>query len=166
MKHHIRQAESPEDFAAARRLFEEYQAWLGVDLCFQGFAAELDSLATMYGPPRGRLLLVETAPDAGGDRPDGFAGCIALRPFDADRCEMKRLYVRADHQGAGLGKRLIERLIAEAKEIGYRRMVLDTLPQMQAAQHLYAAYGFRDIEAYYSNPTPGVRYLALELEGS
>ena len=76
---------------------------------------------------------------------------------------MKRLFVRADQQGSGLGRHLIESLIAEARAIGYRRMVLDTLPQMQAAQHLYAAYGFRDIEAYYYNPIPGARYLALDL---
>lgn len=166
MKHHIRQAASPEDFAAARRLFEEYQAWLGVDLCFQGFAAELDALATMYGPPRGRLLLAKTAADAAGAPPDGVAGCIGLRPLDTDRCEMKRLYVRADQQGGGLGKRLIEALLAEAKTIGYRRMVLDTLPQMRAAQHLYVTFGFRDIEPYYDNPTPGVRYLSIELDGA
>jgi ribosomal protein S18 acetylase RimI-like enzyme len=162
MKHLIRQAVSAEDFAAARRLFEEYQAWLGVELCFQGFAAELDSLAVMYGPPRGRLLLAEGA-SMNGVRRDPFAGCIGLRPFDADRCEMKRLFVRADQQGSGLGRRLIETLLQEAKAIGYRRMLLDTLPQMQAAQHLYASFGFRDVEPYYRNPIPGARYLSLEL---
>jgi GNAT superfamily N-acetyltransferase len=153
----IRQASTPEDFAAARNLFLEYQAWLGVDLCFQGFAAEIDSLATVYGPPRGRLLLA----CAGDDRDP--AGCIALRPLDAQRCEMKRLFVRLTHHGGGIGRRLIERLIDEARTIGYRTMVLDTLPQMRAAQHLYARYGFRDMAAYYDNPTPGVRYLGLDL---
>ena len=162
MKHFIRPATSADDFVAARRLFEEYQAWLGVELCFQGFAAELDSLAVMYGPPRGRLLLAETDP-AQRSPSDGFAGCIGLRPFDAESCEMKRLFVRADQQGSGLGRRLIESLIAEAKAIGYRRMMLDTLPQMQAAQHLYAAFGFRDVDAYYYNPIAGARYLALDL---
>jgi GNAT superfamily N-acetyltransferase len=158
----IRQASSVTDFAAARELFVEYQAWLGVDLCFQGFAAELDSLPTVYGPPRGRLLLAEIEPVTGGEAP-AFAGCIALRPFDDDRCEMKRLFVRLAHHGGGLGRRLIERLIGEAKVMGYRTMLLDTLPQMPAAQHLYAGFGFRDIAAYYHNPTPGVRFLALDL---
>jgi GNAT superfamily N-acetyltransferase len=153
----IRQATTVEDFAAARTLFLEYQAWLDVDLCFQGFTTELETLATVYGPPRGRLLLAHA--DDGSD----VAGCIALRPLDADRCEMKRLFVRLSHHGGGIGRRLIERLIDEAKTIGYRTMVLDTLPRMRAAQHLYAEFGFRDIAAYYHNPTPGVRYLGLEL---
>jgi GNAT superfamily N-acetyltransferase len=153
----IRQASTVEDFAAARSLFLEYQAWLDVDLCFQDFANELETLAIVYGPPRGRLLLAFA--DVGVDP----AGCIALRRLDADRCEMKRLFVRLGHHGGGLGRRLIERLIDEAKTIGYRTMVLDTLPRMQAAQHLYADFGFRDIPAYYHNPTPGVRYLGLDL---
>ena len=153
----IRQAISDADVTAARQLFLEYQAWLGVDLCFQGFATELATLPGDYAPPRGRLLLARAGP--AGD----VAGCIALRPLDADRCEMKRLFVRLAHHGAGLGRRLIERLVDEARTIGYRTMVLDTLPQMRAAQHLYQSFGFRDIPAYYDNPTPGVRYLALDL---
>jgi GNAT superfamily N-acetyltransferase len=153
----IRQASTAEDFATARSLFVEYQTWLDVDLCFQGFAQELETLATVYGPPRGRLLLAHA--NDGSDA----AGCVALRPLDAERCEMKRLFVRLAHHGGGLGRRLIERLIAEAKTIGYRTMVLDTLPRMQAAQHLYEDFGFRDIPAYYHNPTPGVRYLGLAL---
>ena len=153
----IRQATSDADIAAARELFVEYQAWLGVDLCFQGFATELATLPGDYAPPRGRLLLARTSDD------DEIAGCIALRPLDDERCEMKRLFVRLDHHGGGIGRRLIEGLIGEARRIGYRTMVLDTLPQMRAAQHLYQAFGFRDIPAYYHNPTPGVRYLALDL---
>ena len=153
----IRQASCEQDIDAARQLFVEYQAWLGVDLCFQGFATELATLPGDYAPPRGRLLLAR----AGAT--NDVAGCIALRPLDGERCEMKRLFVRLDHHGGGIGRRLIERLIEEARAIGYRTMVLDTLPQMRAAQHLYEAFGFRDIPAYYHNPTPGVRYLALDL---
>jgi GNAT superfamily N-acetyltransferase len=153
----IRQATSGDEIAAARELFAEYQAWLGVDLCFQGFAEELATLPGDYAPPRGRLLLAFDA--AGGDA----MGCIALRPLDHERCEMKRLFVRLAHHGGGVGRRLIERLLAEARSIGYRTMVLDTLPQMRAAQHLYAAFGFHDTPPYYHNPTPGVRYLALDL---
>ncbi|HEX2466369.1 MAG TPA: GNAT family N-acetyltransferase [Thermoanaerobaculia bacterium] len=156
MNDRIRQATSDADISAARELFVEYQAWLGVDLCFQGFATELATLPGDYAPPRGRLLLART-----GD--DEIAGCIALRPLDDERCEVKRLFVRLDHHGGGIGRLLIERLVDEARAIGYRTMVLDTLPQMQAAQHLYQAFGFRDIPAYYHNPTPGVRYLALDL---
>ena len=127
----IRQATSDADISAARELLVEYQAWLGVDLCFQGFATELATLPGDYAPPRGRLLLARTSDD------DEIAGCIALRPLDDERCEMKRLFVRLGHHGGGIGRRLIERLLAEAREIGYRTMVLDTLPQMRAAQHLY-----------------------------
>jgi GNAT superfamily N-acetyltransferase len=162
LKHSIRQASSDADVAAARELFVEYQAWLGVDLCFQNFATELATLPGDYAPPRGRLLLAFVEP-AAGDATGEVAGCIALRPLDRDRCEMKRLFVRLSHHGAGIGRRLIERLIDDAKGIGYHTMVLDTLPQMRAAQHLYAELGFRDIPAYYHNPTPGVRYLGLDL---
>jgi ribosomal protein S18 acetylase RimI-like enzyme len=153
----IRQATSDTDISAARELFVEYQAWLGVDLCFQGFATELATLPGDYAPPGGRLLLARTGHD------DEIAGCIALRPLDDERCEMKRLFVRLGHHGGGIGRRLIELVIDEARTIDYRTMVLDTLPQMRAAQHLYEAFGFRDIPAYYHNPTPGVRYLALDL---
>lgn len=152
----IRRAISPSDVAAARELFVEYQAWLGVDLCFQGFANELASLPGAYAPPAGRLLLATLATAQ-------VAGCIALRPLDRERCEMKRLWVRPQHQGGGLGRRLVETLVAEARAIGYRAMVLDTLPQMPAAQRLYESLGFRDVPAYYHNPTPGVRYMGLDL---
>jgi ribosomal protein S18 acetylase RimI-like enzyme len=158
---YIRQAASMRDLAAARDLFREYQEWLAVDLCFQGFAAELASLPGAYAPPRGRLLLAERI-----DAPGEVAGCVALRPLDERRCEMKRLFVRPEHQGAGIGRRLVDRLIAEATAIGYRSMVLDTLPKMASAQRLYASLGFRDIDAYYHNPTPGVRYLGLDLAGA
>jgi ribosomal protein S18 acetylase RimI-like enzyme len=148
------------DLAAVRDLFVEYQAWLGVDLCFQSFSEELRTLPGAYSPPRGRLLVAERV-----EAPGEVAGCVALRELDRQRCEMKRLFVRPEHQGAGIGRRLVDRLVAEATAIGYHSMVLDTLPQMQSAQKLYRSLGFRDGEAYYHNPTPGVRYLALDLTG-
>jgi ribosomal protein S18 acetylase RimI-like enzyme len=142
--------------AVVRDLFREYEAWLGVDLCFQGFAAELAGLPGDYAPPSGRLLLAS----AGADR---AAGCVALRALDAERCEMKRLYVRPAHQGSGLGRTLVTTLIEEARGVGYRAMLLDTLPQMRAAQHLYESLGFRDVEPYRYNPYPGTRFLQLDL---
>jgi GNAT superfamily N-acetyltransferase len=151
----IRPARSDADIAAARELFLEYQAWSGVDLCFQGFAAELASLPGPYAPPRGRLLLAERGRE--------IAGCIALRPLDGERCEMKRLFVRPEHHGLGIGRLLVTALLAEAKAIGYRAMVLDTLPKMQAAQQLDESLGFRDIEDYTANPIPGARWLGLDL---
>lgn len=144
------------DLDEVRALFREYEAWLDHDLCFQGFEAELAALPGKYAPPSGRLLLAEL---------DGrLAGVVALRAFAPDAGEMKRLFVRDFARGHGLGRALTERLVAEARAIGYACVRLDTLPdRMPAANALYDAMGFREIPAYYSNPLPGVRYLELPL---
>ena len=152
----IREATRAEDIASARELLREYERALGVDLCFQGFAQELANLPGEYAPPRGTLLLARDG--------DAVAGCIALRPVDHRDCEMKRLYVRDQFRAAGLGRRLVERVIATAQAIGYRRMVLDTLPSMVSAQRLYESFGFTDITAYRHNPIQGTRYLGLVLD--
>lgn len=139
------------DLDEIRRMLREYEAWLEVDLCFQGFEKELASLPGEYAPPRGRLLIAEGA------------GCVALRPIDQEICEMKRLYVRPGHRGSGLGRRLVLAIVEEARAIGYRRMRLDTLPKMAGAQRLYASLGFHEIEPYRVNPVPGARFLELDL---
>lgn len=146
-------ASTAAHFADARSLFEEYAAQLGVDLCFQGFSAELAALPEMYGAPAGRLLLAV--------RDGQILGCIGVRPLKSapDACEMKRLYVREAARGTGLGRRLAEASMAAGRELGYRRMVLDTLATMTAARALYAHLGFVDRTAYYDNPTAGVSYL-------
>jgi carbonic anhydrase len=144
--------------ATARELFIEYANSLGVNLCFQGFEAELENLPGAYGPPDGRLFL------ASGKA--GWLGCVALRPrlvIDARVCEMKRLYVRPAARGAGVGRGLASDAIQAARTIGYRRMVLDTLATMEAAMELYRSLGFRETAAYYANPIPEARYFALEL---
>ena len=152
-------ANTTAQFAAARTLIEEYAARIGasgVDLGFQNFAAELDQLPSMYGPPSGCLLLAS--------RDDEWVGCCALRRFSDEVCEMKRLYVRPSARGAGLGGLLIERLLSTARALGYRRMVLDTLGDMVAARAMYRSLGFRETKPYYFNPIAGVSYMELDLE--
>ncbi|MGE5146462.1 MAG: GNAT family N-acetyltransferase, partial [Candidatus Eiseniibacteriota bacterium] len=144
----IRQAEGPDDMRTARALFQEYADWLGIDLSYQDFERELAELPGAYAPPKGRLLLGEV---------DGAAvGCIALRPLEPGIGEVKRLYLRPALQGRGLGRRLAETLVAEARLIGYRTLRLDTLARLTAANTLYASLGFRPIAPYYRNPTEGV----------
>jgi ribosomal protein S18 acetylase RimI-like enzyme len=148
-------ASNTADFAVARRLFEEYAALLGVDLCFQGFDAELEALPTMYGPPTGCLVLAWRGGDA--------VACGALRRLRDGVCEMKRLYVQPRARGQSLGRRMALALIAQAHSQGYSRMVLDTLPAMTSARALYRSLGFRETAPYYSNPEPGALYLDLTL---
>ncbi len=151
----IADAAGPGDLDAARRLFREYADGLGVDLCFQGFGEELATLPGKYVPPDGRLLLARDGSVA--------VGCIALRRCDATAGEIKRLYVRPAARGRGLGGALALRVIEAAREIGYRRLVLDTLAPMAEARGLYRSLGFREIPAYYANPLAGVIYMELRL---
>ena len=150
-------SDTPEHIAAVRELFLEYEKWLGMSLCFQGFEEELATLPGKYAPPRGRLLLAYSD--------DELAGCIALRPLDSDNvCEMKRLYVRDRFRGRGVGASLIERVIADAREIGYSKMLLDTHPEkMGKAVELYRSHGFVEIPPYYDNPHCGVLFMSLDL---
>lgn len=160
----IRFAATKKDFAQARALFEEYAAWLNVDLCFQGFAQELATLPGAYVQPLGCLLLA--SPNGPADTADG---CIALRPIDvedmppASVAEVKRLYVRPAARGTGTGSGLAQRLIDEARRIGYRELKLDTLDWMTDARALYTRCGFRECAPYYHNPLPGVVYMSLTL---
>ena len=148
-------AGSDADFAAARALFEEYATQLGIDLYFQGFAAELLDLPAMYGPPTGRLLLAR--------QDQRFVGCVGVRALGDGDCEMKRLYARARARGRGLGRALAVEAIVAARELGDSRMLLDTLGSMSAARALYASLGFRETAPYYANPIAGTKYLELNL---
>ena len=147
--------DSPQRWTEARRLVEEYARSLHVDLCFQNFEKEIESLATEYGPPGGCFLL------AGED--GGFVGCGALRRVSSSVCEMKRVYVRPASEGRGTGRAIVEALIAEAKALAYEAMVLDTLPTMTRAQALYRTLGFMPTGAYRHNPVAGTTYLELKL---
>jgi ribosomal protein S18 acetylase RimI-like enzyme len=150
------QAETPGQIAQARELFLEYAKSLGFSLCFQNFDRELATLPGGYGPPEGRLLLAEYEGQ--------LAGCVALHRLDDTICEMKRLYLRPQFRGKGLGRVLADRIIAEAREIGYLSIRLDTVePVMRDAVAMYRKLGFREIAHYCENPIAGALYMELQL---
>jgi len=152
----IIRAQSSVDIDQARELFKEYAAWLEIDLCFQNFDKELAGLPGDYAPPDGRLLLAI--------EDERIAGCVALRKIGESICEMKRLFLRPEFRGQGLGRNLVEAILSEAKQIGYKRMRLDTLPpKMNDAIALYRSLDFKEIEPYYRNPVPGAKFMELEL---
>jgi ribosomal protein S18 acetylase RimI-like enzyme len=151
----IRPATTADEIELARALFREYAGGLGVDLCFQNFDEELANLPGGYEPPDGCLLLAWDNTEA--------AGCVALRWFADGIGEMKRLYVRPDWRGMGVGRALAETVIAQARAAGYATLRLDTLPTMTTAQRLYHTLGFHEIAAYRDNPVQGASYLGLLL---
>ncbi|MDX6405729.1 MAG: hypothetical protein QOH70_3184 [Blastocatellia bacterium] len=149
-------ANSAGDIDHARELFKEYEAWLEIDLCFQNFEKELAELPGKYAPPDGHLLLALVE--------GNVAGCVAQRKIGEGICEIKRLFLRPEFRGRGLGRQLAEAIIQEAKRIGYERMRLDTLPpKMNDAIALYRLLGFKEIEPYYDNPVPGAKFMELDL---
>jgi len=143
------------DIDTIRGLFEEYWNSFGFTPCFQGFDREVAALPGAYAPPGGRLGLAVLDGEA--------AGCVALRRFDAERCEAKRLYVRAAFRGRGLGRDLLRWVIDEARAAGYREMVGDTMPVMSQALEMYDRLGFERTGAYSEKATPGAIYLRLKL---
>lgn len=154
----LTQAEAPADIDLAHTLFEEYAAGLGISLCFQNFDQELANLPGDYALPSGRLLIARVGEEV--------AGCIALRKQGEGVCEMKRLYLRPNFRGKGFGGKMVETILAEAKQIGYSRMRLDTLPgRMDKAISLYRSIGFKEIAPYYDNPAADVLYMELVLGG-
>ena len=148
-------AQSDEHLAAVRGLFLEYARWLDIDLCFQGFQQELAELPGAYAPPDGRLLLAVSEGRA--------VGCVALRKLAEGICEMKRLYVQPAHRGQGLGRRLAEAVIQQARDAGYRKVRLDSLRSLEEATGLYRSLGFAEIPPYTFNPIPDAVFMELLL---
>ncbi len=150
---------SPEGLDAVRGIFREYAASLKIDLCFQDFDAELAALPGEYAAPRGALLTALVQGE--------LAGCCAVRPLDTvdypNACEMKRLYVRPDYRGSGLGRQLVEATLDAARSAGYDCILLDTLSDMEAARALYEDLGFEEVPPYYHNPVAGAHYLKARL---
>lgn len=153
----IEHAISLPEIEAVRGLFQEYEAWLGIDLCFQSFEKELATLPGEYAPPGGALFLVR---EQAGSAP---VGCAGLRRLAADTVELKRLFVRPEFQGRGLGKQLLRAAINQAVALGYQRIWLDTVPQLTTAIELYHRWGFREIPPYNHSPIAGALYFELHL---
>ncbi|MCO5358660.1 GNAT family N-acetyltransferase [Acidovorax kalamii] len=155
----LRTPSTPAELDAVRDIFREYARTLGVDLCFQGFDAELAQLPGDYAEPRGALLIAEVE--------GAVAGCCALRPLDAadypNASEMKRLYVRKAFRGFGLGRELAEAMLDRARQAGYACVLLDTLDDMESARALYTDLGFEEIPPYYHNPIAGAHYLKVDI---
>jgi len=149
-------ADTPEHLDCVRELFRQYAEALDVDLCFQEFDDELDSLPGKYAPPDGRLALAIE-----GDR---AAGCVAIRKSEQGVCEMKRLYVRPEFRARGMGRRLAEEMVSQATRAGYAVMRLDTLDRLTEAMELYESLGFRRTDPYYDNPLDGVVFWELLLD--
>lgn len=149
-------ASTESDYQTARSLFEEYARTLSFDVCFQDFAAELDQLPAMYGPPRGHLLIAW--------RERRAVGCVALRTLEPGVSEMKRLYVRPEARGTGLGRELASAIVERARSDGYRSIVLDTLRSMVEARVIYRSLGFVQRTPYYANPAPDVAFMELRLQ--
>lgn len=153
---HTLSAENTSALEEVRQFFRNYAAWLGVDLSFQKFDEEMAALPGAYAPPNGRLFFAEN---------DGHpAGCVGVRPFSEGVCEMKRLYVDPGQRGRGIGRDLALAAIMAARELGYRKILLDTLPAMRLAVKLYRELGFQETPAYYPTPIEGTIFLALDLE--
>lgn len=148
-------AVTEEDYREARALLREYEAEIEVDLCFQGFQEELETLERVYGPPGGILFLLR--------QEERTAGCVALKDLGGGVCEMKRLFLRPGFRGEGLGRRCAERIVQAAREMGYGTMRLDTLPAMRAAIALYRSMGFTEIPRYTENPLEGALFMELRL---
>jgi GNAT superfamily N-acetyltransferase len=150
---HTANAITERDYRDARNLISLYEAWLGIDLSFQGIDLELASLEQMYGPPSGCMILARDG--------DEVVGCVGLRALGDGYCEMKRMFVLPSHQGKGIGSLLLTRFMEMADVLGYQYVRLDTIPRLQEALRIYRRAGFKEIAAYYHNPDPDAVYMQI-----
>lgn len=151
----ISTAKSENDFSGAKLLFLEYAKELNIDLCFQNFDRELKEISVLYNVPSGILFLLKCKNE--------FIGCVGLRKINDEISEMKRMFIKKEFRGKGLSKNLINNLIAHAKQMNYKTIRLDTLPQMKEAVNLYTLIGFKEIKPYRFNPVDGAKYMELTL---
>lgn len=152
----IIEVNNDELIAETKLLFLEYEKWLNVSLCFQGFEDEVQTLPGKYAPPDGRLYLVKSE--------ESYCGCIALRKLEDSICEMKRLYLIEKTRGKGIGNTLVAKIVQDAKTIGYKKMRLDTIKEkMPKAVEIYTKHGFVEIKPYYHNPNPHTLFMELDL---
>ena len=155
----ISSASTPQDLTTIKQLFSAYVAALAISITYQNFTHELANLPGKYYPTAGGALLLARSSVSGA-----AIGCVALRSLRTPLwCEMKRLYVSEEGRGMGTGKKLLARAVQCARELGYKEVVLDTLPNMDAARGIYREFGFREIEAYYATPVAGTIFLGLTL---
>jgi GNAT superfamily N-acetyltransferase len=148
-------ARAPTDYQAARAIIRRYESWLGMDLSFQGFDAEMNSLPSVYGPPRGAMIIAYQ-----NKRP---IGCVGLRDLGGSCCELKRMFVFPEYRTRGVGSMLFERFMRVADELGYHAVRLDTLKRLVKALRLYRKAGFAEIPGYRYNPDPEAVFMQLEI---
>lgn len=151
----FRIARTDKDFDAAKKLLSQYADSLYIDLCFQDFDHELDTLNIQYRKPEGTLIIAYLKHQA--------IGCVGLRKHKGSAAEMKRMYVKPQYRGRHIGEKLLELLLSLSGKLGYKKILLDTLPEMTAAQSLYRKYGFREIAEYRFNPVAGSVFMAKDL---
>jgi putative acetyltransferase len=149
-------AETPEEFSEGAELFNQYARFVNIDLSFQNFAGELKTIHEQYNKPKGTLLLAYNEKKA--------IGCVALREWNNETAELKRMFVLEEYQGCKIGRRLLELVLAIAKELHYKKVRLDTLSTMNGALKLYRSYGFYEIPSYRYNPLEGPVYMEKQLE--
>lgn len=152
----LTEGKSDEDFKTAIQLFKEYAAQIGVDLEFQNFTNEIQNIEIQYSRPKGIIFIARNDKNLP-------LGCFGIRALEGSICELKRMFLKKEARGLGLGKQMLEKAIETAKELGYQKMRLDTLPTMNAAIGLYKKIGFYEIEPYRFNPIQGTKYFEMSL---